>query len=148
MSIEYYEIVNATEAADVTIGTTGLRRVALTEEQEREVMEEIEQWALIRDVKGYEELYWHGNDVIDHSCKYNISNYFGFGVIVRDGHFYGAVVKPTDVSSMGMSITKWEYTGLVCIDGFHDGKTTEHESHGSDEVFWSHDCTYYLERKE
>ena len=82
----------------------------------------------------------------DHSGKDRISNYQGSGVIVRDGHFYGAIVKPTDVSSMGLSVTKWKNAGLVCVDGFHDGKTAEHESHGSDEVFWSLDSTYYLER--
>ncbi|MBQ8995979.1 MAG: hypothetical protein IJ091_09200 [Oscillospiraceae bacterium] len=37
--------------------------------------------------------------------------------------------------------------GLVCIDGFNNGKTMEHESHGSDEVWWERNVTYYLEKK-
>ena len=148
MSMEYYEIVGELQKPDVTIGNTWLRRVTLTEAQERAVMAEIGQWDLIRDVKGYEELYWHDNDIIDHSAIYVIAGFWNRGVIVRDGHFYGAVVHTTDSASMGLSVTKWKDTGLVCIDGFHDGKTTEHESHGSDEVWWSHDATYYLQRKE
>ena len=79
MRIEYSEIVGATGTADVTIGSTGLRRVALTGTQERQVMAEIEQWDLIRDVKGCEELYWHNNDVIDHSGRDHIMNYRGSG---------------------------------------------------------------------
>ena len=69
-------------------------------------------------------------------------------MIVRDGHFYGAVISARDTSSMGLSVTYRTDDGLVCTDGFRDGKTEEHESHGSDEVYWEHSVKYILQKKD
>ena len=102
----------------------------------------------MKDVKGEEELYWHDNDIVDHSSIHHILNYYTYGVILKKDRFYGVIVHAMDSSSSGMSEYKREDVGLVCIDGFKDGKTEEHGFHNSDEVSWTHDVTYYLERKE
>ena len=146
MMIRFYEIT--AEEADQTIGEVKLKEVFAAEEKEKELIEEAEQWELIKDVEGYEELYWHDNDIIDHSYVAVIDHYYGSGMILKDGHFYGAFVNTKDTSSMGLSVTRWEDTGLVCIDGFRAGKTTEWETHSSDEVYWEHKAKYCLQKKE
>ncbi len=147
MAYTFYEILKTDYTADIVIGKTALKEIKVSDEQEKALIEEAEQWDMICDIKGYEKLYWHDNDIIDHSSQQYISNYYGAGMIVRDGHFHGALVNARDTASMGLSVTYREGVGLVCIDGFRDGKTEEHESHGSDEVRWEHNVTYVLKKK-
>ena len=144
----YYMIVSSESDSDEKVGDTFLKEITLTEAEKEQITEEARQWQMYRDVEGKEELYWHDNDVVDHSSVELLVDFYGDGIIVRDGHFYGSLITATDLISSGMSVTRFRKPGIVCIDGFRDGKTTEHESHSSDEVSWSHDTQYYFERKE
>ena len=143
-----YRIVSEEDGSDLIIGNTALSRFELTEEQEEFIRKEIDEWELIRDVKGSETLYWHDDDVIDHSSIARILHYYGSGVILKDGHFYGVIVNIKNTASSGMSVYQEKDIGFVCIDGNKDGVTEEHEFHSSSEVSWEHNVTYYLKKKD
>lgn len=147
MAFDFYEIVLNEEDSNIKIGETYLKEINLSEDEANRIIEEAKNYELIRDIKGYEELYWHNNDVVDHSSSEVILNYYSAGIIIKDSHFYGTLVNSKDTSSMGMQVNETKDIGLVCIDGFKDGKVEEHESHGSDEVYWQHNVTYYLKKK-
>ncbi len=147
MANKFYEIVIDNAPSDLIVGNTGLRKMEVGEQQVQMLLEEAKQWELIRDIKGYEELYWHNDDIRDDASIENISNFYGSGIIIRNGRFYGVLVHAKDTYSSGVSDRYVRGVGLVCIDGFHDGKTTEYESHSSGEVHWEHTVTYYLRKK-
>lgn len=147
MTYKFYEIITDGTPSDLIVGNTGLREIVVGEQQAQLLLEEAKQWELIRDIKGYEELYWHNDDICDDSSIESISEFYRSGIIIRDGRFYGVLVHSKDTYSSGVSDRYVRGVGLVCIDGFHDGKTTEYETHSSGEVHWEHTVTYYLREK-
>ncbi len=147
MPNKFYEIITDGALSDLIVGNTALKEIEVDDRQTQLLLEEAKQWDLIRDIKGYEELYWHNDDIRDDSRIEYISGFYGSGCIVREDSFYGVLVHAKDSCSSGMSDQHKRDVGLVCVDGFHDGKTTEYESHSSSEVYWEHTVTYYLRRK-
>ncbi len=144
---KFYEIITDGTPSDFIVGNTALKEIEVGKREAQLLLEEAKRWELIREIKGYEELYWHNNDIRDDSSIEIISNFYGSGVIVSDGHFYGVLIRSKNTCSSGLSDRYARGIGLVCIDGFHDGKTTEYETHSSDEVHWEHTVTYDLRKK-
>lgn len=105
---KFYEIITDDTPPDFSVGNTALKEIEVGKREAQLLLEEAKQWELIREIKGYEELYWHNDDIRDDSSIEIISNFFGSGVIVRDGHFYGVMVRSKDTCSSDE--VYWEHT--------------------------------------
>ena len=141
-----YEIVPEDEA-EIVAGKTGLKEVYVTKDQRDQILEEAKEWVLIAEKKWEETLYWHDNDHSEGSSMEETEDFYKRHVVVKDEHFFGALLETDLTSSMGMSVYRNKDYGVLLIDGTRDGRTYEHYSHSSDEVSESEDTTYYLKRR-
>ena len=142
-----YEIVPKDEDADIIAGEIGLKEVYISPEQRQMIAEEASGWVLVKESHNEETLYWHNNDTEEWDSRSEIEDYYRNAAVIKDGHFFGAVINTESTASMGMSVHKFEELGILFTDGTAAGKVTEYFSHSSDEVYKRYDTKYSLKKK-
>ncbi|MBR0442061.1 MAG: hypothetical protein IJK25_09020, partial [Firmicutes bacterium] len=125
----------------------GLKEVYVTREQREAILKEAQQWVLVADTEDEETLYWHDNDSSSWSGTEEIVDFYKHAVVVKDGHFFGALVNTELHTGMGLSVYRDEEYGILFTDGTKAGRTYEHESRSSDESSYSKTTTYTLKKK-
>lgn len=143
-----YEIISDDSKEDLIVGKTRLKESYVTRKQRDVIVQEAREWTIAAVTENKEVLYWHDNDTDVWESKEYIEDFYKENVIVKDQHFYGALLETKNTSSMGLSVFKDEEYGILLIDGRKDGRTEKHFSHSSDEVSRSEDTVYSLCRKE
>ena len=141
-----YEIVPE-EEAEIMAGKTGLKAVCVSKEDRDRILEEAKEWVLVADTVEEETLLWHDDDHSTWTSTEKIEDFYKRQVVIRDGHFIGALIDVEDVSSYGMSVNKSRDWGILFTDGTTDGETKKYSSHCSTEVDRSEETTYSLKRK-
>ena len=141
-----YEIVPE-EEAEIMAGKTGLKAVYVSKEDRDRILEEAKEWVLVADTVEEETLLWHDDDHSTWTSTEKIEDFYKRQVVIRDGHFIGALIDVEDVSSYGMSVNKSRDWGILFTDGTTDGETKKYSSHCSTEVDRSEETTYSLKRK-
>lgn len=141
-----YEIVPE-EEAEIVAGKTGLKRVEVSKKQRDQILEEAKEWVLVADTKEEETLLWHDDDYSVWTSTEEIKDFYKQYVVIRDGHFFGALIEIEDVSSYGMSVNRSSEWGVLFTDGSTDGEIKKYFSHCSTEVDRSEETTYSLKRK-
>jgi hypothetical protein len=141
-----YEIVPE-EEAEIVAGKTGLKRVEVSKKQRDQILEEAKEWVLVADTKEEETLLWHDDDYSVWTSTEEIKDFYKQHVVIRDGHFFGALIEIEDVSSYGMSVNRSSEWGVLFTDGSTDGEIKKYFSHCSTEVDRSEETTYSLKRK-
>ena len=141
-----YEIVPE-EEAEIVAGKTGLKRVEVPKLQRDQILEEAKEWVLVADTKEEETLLWHDDDYSVWTSTEEIKDFYKQHVVIRDGHFFGALIEIEDVSSYGMSVNRSSEWGVLFTDGSTDGEIKKYFSHCSTEVDRSEETTYSLKRK-
>ncbi|MBR2746091.1 MAG: hypothetical protein IKD99_05180 [Erysipelotrichaceae bacterium] len=145
--MECYEIVEDGEEADIWAGKTGLKMTYVPRKTREQIAEEASQWLLVSETEEEEVLYWHD----DYTEKWHYTKedekFFEKKAVIKDGHFYGALIGTDSVSSFGMSVYKSSNYGILCIDGSKDGTTEEYYHHSSSEVSEEKNTVYSLKRK-
>jgi len=142
-----FEIAPDDESSHLTAWDVGLKEVYVTREQRNAILKEAQQWVLIADTEEEETLYWHDNDSSSWSGTEEIEDFYKRAVVVKDGHFYGALVNTELHTGMGLSVYRDEEYGILFTDGTKAGRTYEHESRSSDESSYSKTTTYTLKKK-
>ena len=141
-----YEIVPE-EEAEIVVGKTGLKRVEVSKKQRDQILEEAKAWVMVAEIKEEETLLWHDDDYSTWTSTKEIDNFYKKHVVIKDGHFIGALIEIEDVSSYGMSVNKSREWGILFTDGSTDGVVKKYYSHCSTEVDRSEETTYSLKRK-
>ena len=141
-----YEIVPE-EEAEIMAGKTGLKEVYISKEDRDRILEEAKEWVLVADTVEEETLLWHDDDHSTWTSTEKIEDFYKRQVVIRDGHFIGALIDVEDVSSYGMSVNKSRDWGILFTDGTTDGETKKYSSHCSTEVDRSEETTYSLKKK-
>ena len=141
-----YEIVPE-EESEIMAGKTGLKAVYVSKEDRDRILEEAKEWVLVADTVEEETLLWHDDDHSTWTSTEKIEDFYKRQVVIRDGHFIGALIDVEDVSSYGMSVNRSRDCGILFTDGSTDGETKKYESHCSTEVDRSEETTYSLKRK-
>ena len=141
-----YEIVPE-EEAEIIAGKTGLKAAYVSKEDRDRILEEAKEWVLVADTVEEETLLWHDDDHSTWTSTEKIEDFYKRQVVIRDGHFVGALIDVEDVSSYGMSVNKSRDWGILFTDGTTDGETKKYSSHCSTEVDRSEETTYSLKRK-
>lgn len=141
-----YEIVPE-EEAEIVAGKTGLKEVYVFKEDRERILEEAKEWVLVADTVEEETLLWHDDDHSTWTSTEKIEDFYKRQVVIRDGHFIGALIDVEDVSSYGMSVNKSRGWGILFTDGSTDGETKKYSSHCSTEVDRSEETTYSLKKK-
>ena len=141
-----YEIVPE-EEAEIMAGKTGLKEVYISKEDRDRILEEAKEWVLVADTIEEETLLWHDDDHSTWTSTEKTEDFYKRQVVIRDGHFIGALIDVEDVSSYGMSVNKSRDWGILFTDGTTDGETKKYSSHCSTEVDRSEETTYSLKRK-
>lgn len=134
--------------AELTVGNTFLREAAVTPEQRAQVLGEAKQWVVEAVSEHEEELYWHGNDISRWKSTRLFEEFYTDRVVVKDGHFIGALIGTEQVSASGLSTYKSGNIGLLFTDGSSDGETESHYFRNGDETSESCDTVYSLRRRE
>ena len=134
-------------APEMTAGGYELRQVYVTEEERARILSEASEWVLVRETKYTETLYWHDDDHSEWSGTKEIGDFYKKSVVIRDGHFFGALISTALTSSMGLSVYRNSEYGVLCTDGSRIGRTEDSFSHSSSEVSKTEDSTYYLRRR-
>ncbi|MBQ3578635.1 MAG: hypothetical protein IJK59_08740 [Firmicutes bacterium] len=142
-----FEIAPDDESSHLTAWDVGLKEVYVTREQREAILKEAQQWVLVADTEEEETLYWHDNDSSSWSSTEEIEDFYKRAVVVKDGHFYGALVNTELRAGMGLSVYRDEEYGILFTDGTKAGRTYEHESRSSDESSYSKTTTYTLKKK-
>ena len=143
-----HEVVSEAGDDDIVAGDLCLRIVYMPPEQRRIVLEEAKEWVLVADVTGKEELYWHDDDTSTWTYTREIEDYYENAVVVKDGHFYGALVHARNRWGMGLASYRDDGYGVLCIDGTSHGNTEDYESRSSDESSHSEETVYSLRRRQ
>jgi len=141
-----YEIVPE-EEAEIMAGKTGLKAVYVSKEDRDRILEEAKEWVLVADTVEEETLLWHDDDHSTWTSTEKIEDFYKRHVVIKDGHFTGALLEIEDVSSYGMSVNRSTDWGILFTDGSTDGVTKRYSSHCSTEVDRSEETTYSLKRK-
>ena len=141
-----YEIVPE-EEAEIVVGKTGLKKVEVTKKQRDQILEEAKAWVMVAEIKEEETLLWHDDDYSTWTSTKEIDNFYEKHVVIKDGHFIGALIEIEDVSSYGMSVNRSRDWGILFTDGSTDGVVKKYYSHCSTEVDRSEETTYSLKRK-
>ncbi len=141
-----YEIVPE-EEAEIVVGKTGLKKVEVTKKQRDQILEEAKAWVMVAEIKEEETLLWHDDDYSTWTSTKEIDNFYEKHVVIKDGHFIGALIEIEDVSSYGMSVNRSRDWGILFTDGSTDGEIKKYSSHCSTEVDRSEETTYSLKRK-
>ena len=142
-----YEVALADESAALKTWDIGLKEVYVTREQRERILKEAQEWVLTADTEEEETLYWHDNDKDSWSSTKEIPDFYKRAVVVKDGHFSGALVNTELYTGMGLSVYRDKECGILFTDGSKSGRTYEHESRSSDESSYSKTTTYTLKRK-
>ena len=142
-----YEVATADESATLKTWDIGLKEVYVTREQRERILKEAQEWVLTADTEEEETLYWHDNDRDSWSSTKEIPDFYKRAVVVKDGHFSGALVNTELYTGMGLSVYRDKECGILFTDGSKSGRTYEHESRSSDESSYSKTTTYTLKRK-
>ena len=145
---ECYGITEDPQEALVTAGNTYLKPVPVTPEQREEILNEAKQWILVKVTKSKEVLYWHDDYTETWTSTKEIDDFYQKGIVIKDGHFYGAMINEESVSSMGLFVSKDREAGVLFINGTKDGKTEPHYHHSSSEVSEEEDSTFSLHPKK
>ena len=119
----------------------------MTRQQRDAILEEARQWVLVAENESTETLYWHDDDFSRWTSTKEIEDYYKKAVVIKDGHFIGALIDTEDVSSMGLSVYRSREYGILYTDGRKIGKTEEYFSHSSDEIAETSDTNYSLKHK-
>ncbi len=141
-----YEIVPE-EEAEIVAGKTGVKRVEVPKLQRDQILEEAKEWVLVADTKEEETLLWHDDDYSVWTSTEEIKDFYKQHVVIRDGHFFGALIEIEDVSSYGMSVNRSSEWGVLFTDGRTAGEPKPYFTHCSTEVDRSEETTYSLKRK-
>ena len=142
-----FEIAPDDESSHLTAWDVGLKEVYVTREQREAILKEAQQWVLVADTEEEETLYWHDNDHSSWSGTEEIEDFYKRAVVIKDGHFFGALVNTELRAGMGLSVYRDEEYGILFTDGTKAGRTYEHESRSSDESSYSKTTTYTLKKK-
>ena len=134
--------------AELTVGNTFLREAAVTPGQRAQVLGEAKQWAVEAVSEHEEELYWHDDDISRWKSTELIEDFYKDRVVIKDGHFFGALVSTEQVSASGLSVYKNNELGVLFIDGSSDGRTESSYFRNGSETSESCDTVYSLRRKE
>ena len=141
-----YEIVPE-EEAEIVVGKTGLKAAFVWKEQREHILAEAREWVLEAVTIEEETLLWHDDDHSVWTSTKEIEDFYKKHVVIKDGHFIGALIEIEDVSSYGMSVNKSRDWGILFTDGSTDGEIKKYFSHCSTEVDRSEETTYSLKRK-
>ena len=142
-----YEIISK-EEADIIVGNTGLKEVHVTKDVRDRILEEAKEWVLVADKKEEETLLWHDDDHSSWTSTELTEDFYKKHVVVKDGHFIGALIEMENVSSYGMAVDRSRDWGILFTNGTSDGETRQHYSHCSTEIDRSEDIQYSLRRKQ
>lgn len=142
-----YEIVPDEESAELKARDIGFQEIYVTREQRERILKEAQEWVLVANTEEEETLYWHDNDTDRWSSTREIPDFYKQAVVIKDGHFFGALVNTALHTGMGLSVYRNKEYGILFIDGSKSGRTYEHESRSSDESSYSKTTTYTLKRK-
>ena len=143
-----YEVLPGKEEAAFSVGDLYLKEVQVSRKEREQVLEEAKQWVLVEEIKEEEELYWHNDDRSSWTYTREKEDFYKHWVVIKDGHFYGALLSTVHRSGAGMSYYKNEENGVLCIDGSSFGRTDEYEYRSSDESSHSTETIYHLRKKQ
>ena len=146
--MECYEIVTKGEEAEIWAGKTGLKLTDVPHKVREKIAEEAREWVLVREIDEEEVLYWHDDYTERWHYTKEDEDFYQDRAVIKDGHFYGALIGTDSVSSFGMSVYKTSQYGILCIDGSKDGTTEEYFHHSSSEVSEEKNTVYSLRRKQ
>ena len=136
------------EAGDIEIEGLHLKEGYLDPEKRKDVAQEASQWVLVASIEEHEELYWHDNDEFHRTWENEREDFYKQEAIIKDGHFFGALLRSDYHWNMGMTSYRDQEYGFLGIDGSRLGRLDDYESRSSDESSYSKKTTYYLRRKQ
>ena len=142
-----YEIVSEGDAAELTAGDIGLKEVYVDLQQRESILHEARAWVLAMQIEEEEVLYWHNDDRDSWSSTKEIEDYYKQAVVIKDGHFFGALIHSDHNWGMGMASYRNDAFGILFVDGSKAGRTDDYESRSSDESSYEKTTTYSLKRK-
>ena len=110
-----FEIVSSDDQYDIKAGETCIKEVYVSLVLRERIVEEAKQWTLIKTGTSSQKLHSmiYGSTEVTTSEENN--DFYQKYVLIRDGHFYGALIKEEQN----------EDAGILCIDGFSDGCISE-----------------------
>ncbi len=141
-----YELTDS-ENYDIKVGDVVLKEVYVTPEQRKQILNEARQWILVGNSEEDRELYWHDNDYSSWTSTREIEDYYKNYVVVKDGHFTGALIDTLHHWGAGMAEYKDNEYGILFTDGTHVGRIDDYYSRSSDESSASETTVYSLKRK-
>ncbi len=142
-----YEIVPDAESSDLTAWDIALKEVYVPFGQRETILKEAREWVLVAETEEEETLYWHNDDRSSWYSSREIEDFYKRAVIIKDGHFAGALVNTQLHTGMGLLVYRDEEYGILFTDGSKAGRTYEHESRSSDESSYSKTTEYKLIRR-
>ena len=142
-----YEIVSEGDAAELTAGDIGLKEVYVDLQQRESILHEARAWVLAMQIEEEEVLYWHNDDRDSWSSTKEIEDYYKRAVVIKDGHFFGALIHSDHNWGMRMASYRNDAFGILFVDGSKAGRTDDYESRSSDESSYERTTTYSLKRK-
>ena len=142
-----YEIVPKDEKSELTAGEFGLKEIYVSQEQRNVILKEAQEWVLVADKKESETLYWHNDDHSEWTSREEIEDFYKNKVVIKDGHFFGALLDTVHHWGMGMASYRNKECGILCIDGSKAGRTDEYEGRSSDESSYDKETTYSLNKR-
>ena len=119
-----YEVAPADESAALKTWDTGLREVYVTREQRERILKEAKEWVLTADTEEEETLYWHDNDKDSWSSTKEVPDFYKRAVVIKDGHFSGALVNTELYTGIGLSVYRDKECGILFTDGSKSGRTS------------------------
>ena len=143
-----YQIASKDENAELVAGDFNLKEVYITPEQRNVILKEAQQWVLVKEIKESETLYWHNDDHSEWTRSEETEDFYKNMVVIKDGHFFGALLDTIHHWGMGMASYRNNEYGILCIDGSQAGRTDEYEGRSSDESSYDKKTTYSLKRKQ
>ena len=143
-----YQIVPNDGNAELVVEELSLKEVYVTPDQRNVILNEAQQWVLVKEIKESETLYWHNDDHSEWTRNEEIEDFYKNKVVIKDGHFFGALLDTIHHWGMGMASYRNEEYGILCIDGSKAGRTDEYEGRSSDESSYDKSTTYSLKRRQ
>ena len=128
------------------LGDFCLRSVYVTPEQRARFVEEAKEWVLVAEIEGEEVYYWHDDYRESWTSTREIADFYRKFVAIKDGHFYGALLRTTKSTGMGMAHYRDEEFGILCVDGRKCGRTEEYEHRSSSETSYEETVRYSLKK--
>lgn len=139
-----FELVQNNNSADEIIDNYYLKRY--TGRADETAQQEAKQWIPVMKVKYEREDLVYGDGRMETGSYESEANVFPREIVVKNGHFVGFLLRFSDVSSYGMSVTESKKIGIVFIDGSTAGTTAQHYSHCSTEKDETKHITYYCRK--